>query len=146
MNEYAASPHELFCDPAGLAKSQATDDTPILMLEKWGLTVYPAPSNKFEARKGALDSTLSQMIEGETAIRFDPKCKTLVKGLSGAYQFSRVQVSGDERYRDAPTKNFESHVCEALHYMLLSMEGQIFGAGVGWDADMDDARDLSIYE
>ena len=145
-NEYAASPHELFCDPAGLAKSQATDDTPILMLEKWGLTVYPAPSNKFEARKGALDSTLSQMIEGETAIRFDPKCKTLVKGLSGAYQFSRVQVSGDERYRDAPTKNFESHVCEALHYMLLSMEGQIFGAGVGWDADMTDARDLSIYE
>ena len=86
------------------------------------------------------------MIGGETAIGFDPKCRTLIKGLSGAYQFSRIKVSGDERYKDAPTKNFESHICEALHYLLLSMEGQIFGHQYQFDTDFNMTRDLSIYE
>jgi hypothetical protein len=106
----------------------------------------PAPSNKFEARKGALDSILGQMIGGEPAIGVDPKCKTLIKGLSGAYQFSRIKVSGDERYKDQPTKGFESHICEALHYLLLSMEGQIFGHQYQFDTDFSMSRDLSIYE
>ena len=53
---YPNSPTEIYCDPAGMQKGQASDDTPILMLEKWGFDVMPAPSNKFEARKGALDS------------------------------------------------------------------------------------------
>ena len=143
---YPNSPTEIYCDPAGMQKGQASDDTPILMLEKWGFDVMPAPSNKFEARKGALDSILGQMIGGEPAIGVDPKCKTLIKGLSGAYQFSRIKVSGDERYKDQPTKGFESHICEALHYLLLSMEGQIFGHQYQFDTDFSMSRDLSIYE
>ena len=111
-------------DPAGSDMSQTRDETCIEMLSLAGLDAIPAPTNDFEERTGALDSLLLKLIDGQPAIIFDPSCRMLIKGLSGAYQFKRIQVVGDERYRDKPDKGPESHVCESCHYGLL-------GAGVG---------------
>ena len=54
----------------------------------------------------------------------DPKCKVLIRGMAGEYEFKRIQVAGSERYHDKPDKGPTSHVCEASHYMLM-------GAGEG---------------
>ena len=138
---YPNSPTEIYCDPAGMQKGQASDDTPILMLEKWGFDVMPAPSNKFEARKGALDSILGQMIGGETAIGFDPKCRTLIKSLSGAYQFSRIKVSEMSATKTS-LRRILSRIFAGVALLLLSMEGQIFGHQYQFD-DFSMTRDLA---
>ena len=39
--------------------------------------------------------------------------------MAGGYQFKRVQVTGDERYRDVPDKSPYSHVAEAAQYLLV---------------------------
>ena len=136
---------ELFGDPAGTQKGQATDHSCFQMLEEHGLYATPCHTNKFELRAGALDSQLQRLQHGKPQIAFDPKCRTLVKGLAGAYQFKRLQVSGDDRFRDVPDKGPESHVVEALHYVLLSVDGGAFSQWAEHDLS-DYKRDLSIYE
>jgi hypothetical protein len=78
----------------------------------------------FEERTTALDVLLTKLVGGEPAILVHPRCRVLIRGLAGEYQFRRLQVAGDDRYHDKPHKNAVSHVCEALHYGLL-------GAGEG---------------
>jgi hypothetical protein len=53
-----------------------------------------------------------------------PECKMLRKGMAGGYNYKRIQVSGEEKYRDSPDKNIYSHVCEAGQYLMM-------GAGMG---------------
>jgi hypothetical protein len=115
---------EYIGDPAGTQQAQTRDETCFQMLREAGIDAVPAPSNIFEQRTTALDYLLTKLVGGEPAMQIHPRCKTLIKGLSGDYQFRRLRVAGDERYQDKPLKNSVSHVCEALHYGLL-------GAGVG---------------
>jgi hypothetical protein len=44
--------------------------------------------------------------------------------MAGAYRYRRVQVTGDERFKDEPDKNGYSHPCEAGQYLMM-------GAGEG---------------
>lgn len=119
-------------DPAGNQQAQTDDETPFEMLALSEIWAEPADTNDFEKRTTVLDMQLTELIEGQPAIVIDPSCETLVAGLAGAYQLRRVQVVNREEYRDKPDKGPESHVCEALHYLLL-------GAGEGEKAfDMAD--------
>ena len=51
------------------------------------------------------------------------RCRNLIKGFEGGYQYRRLQVSG-ERFDDKPDKNHFSHIHDALQYLML-------GAGEG---------------
>lgn len=59
------------------------------------------------------------MTEGQPGFLVSPSCRMLRKALAGKYYYRRVQVGGDERYADSPTKNEYSHVADALQYCLL---------------------------
>ena len=117
-----------------------------MMLEESGLYATPCHTNKFELRAGALDSQLQRMDKGQPQIVFDPKCRTIIRGLAGAYQYKRLQVAGDDRFKDVPDKGPESHVCEALHYALLSVDGGSFSQWGGVEEVLSEPRDLSVYE
>ena len=53
----------------------------------------------------------------------DKKCQRTRKALAGGYYFSRVAMgSGQERFRDVPTKNEHSHVGDAYGYLVLQGE------------------------
>ena len=62
---------------------------------------------------------LGRLIDGQPGLIIHPQCQMLRKGMGGGYAYRRVQVSGEERYRDVPDKNMYSHVCEAAQYMML---------------------------
>ena len=64
-------------------------------------------------------ASLSRLIDGEPGLIIHPNCKMLRKAMSGGYNYRRLQVSGEERYRDVPDKNIYSHVAEAGQYMLV---------------------------
>ncbi len=107
-------------DPSGEAGSQARkSDTAFQIMRLNGVPAMPASTNDPALRRDALDRPLNRMVNGGPGILFSPKCKTLRKGLAGAFQYRRVQIAGTERYQDKPDKNFWSHVVEACEYGLM---------------------------
>jgi hypothetical protein len=127
LNKYVTDEGTDFIgDPAGTGRSQADKNTPFKALRTVGIDARPAGTNDFDVRQIAVSSLLRKLdMSGEPAILISPKCRTLRKGLSGGYCFKRLQVAGEDRYRDVPDKTKYSHVCEAFQYGLL-------GAGQGY--------------
>jgi hypothetical protein len=59
--------------------------------------------------------------ECEPAIIIDPSCETLRRGMLGGYLFKIVQEAGvNDRYKEEPSKNEFSHVCDALQYVCIA--------------------------
>lgn len=114
----------IFGDPSGDNRAQTDEVTPFQILRAEGVPAVPAPSNDFILRREAVARPLSQLIDGSSALVISPKCDTTRKGMSGGYQYKRLQVTGSEQYHDKPSKNRFSHPCEAAQYMML-------GAGEG---------------
>lgn len=111
---------EITGDPAGEQKSQVDDNTPFDILYANNIHATPAFTNDVTIRRDTLGNLLLlNNMAGEPAILISPKCKTLVKGLSGGFKYKRVQVAGDEKFKDEPDKGMYSHVCEAAEYLLV---------------------------
>ncbi|KKL89106.1 hypothetical protein LCGC14_1918010, partial [marine sediment metagenome] len=69
-------------------------------------TTVPAPGgNVLDVRIDAVNSYLTRLIDGAPAFLLHPRCSGLRKGFLGRYRFERVQVSGDDRYKELPKKN-----------------------------------------
>ena len=110
-------------DPAGNQKTQTDEMTCIMVLDEVlaDLKIFTSPSitNATTARRDALDKYLNDDIDGKPAFLLSPTCRYIRKGLRGAFRYERVQVTGDERFRDVPLKNIYSHIIEALQYAAL---------------------------
>ena len=113
----------IFGDPAGDFRAQTDESTPFQILRGAGLVARPAPSNDVSLRLESVQSPLNRMIEGQSGFLIDPRCRNIIKGFEGGYQYRRLQVSG-ERFDDKPEKNHYSHIHDALQYLML-------GAGEG---------------
>lgn len=109
-------------DPAGNQRSQQSQElTCIKELRLAGLPTEPAVTNEFVARREAVAGLLRR----RDGFVLSPKCKSLRKGFNGGYKFERVQVAGDERFKDVPSKNRYSHPHDALQYIALHIEDSI---------------------
>ena len=64
---------------------------------------------------------MQRFVMGRPGLIINKKgCPRLVKGLSGAWKYRRLQVSGtEERYADSPDKSMYSHPCEAFGCWML---------------------------
>ena len=113
----------IYGDPSGDFRAQTDESTPFQILRGAGLRALPAPSNDVSLRIEAVNKSLMKMVEGVPAFMVDYRCRQLIKGFEGGYQYRRLQVSG-ERFDDKPDKNMYSHIHDALQYLML-------GAGEG---------------
>lgn len=107
-------------DPAGDARGQATEDTPILICRAAGIPVQPAPSNVWALRIAAVDNPLLRVsrVDMRPGLIVSPRAKMIRKGLMGGYCYRKLALSGPERFDEQPDKNEYSHCVEALHYAL----------------------------
>ncbi len=122
--EYPGLPVRPWGDPAGSAKGQATDDTPIRIMRASGIPIRPAPTNSPVARRAAIAQPLRRLcVDGRPALMISPKAKMTRKGLMGGFQYRRLAIVRRERYTDLPEKNSYSHYVESLEYVLLA-EGE----------------------
>lgn len=109
-------------DPAGASGAQTDQKTCFQVLgasfEDGGVEIptYPSPSNALQSRLGAVNHFLTKLVDAQPAFFLSPACKILRKGFNGGYKFNRVQVLGDERFKDVPDKNRFSHPHDALQY------------------------------
>lgn len=106
-------------DPAGTQRSQADEVTCRQILKNKGLNPSSVSTNAFMPRREAVAYFLTRLIDGEPAFILSPTCKVLRKALNGDYKFKRVNVPGEERYKDVPDKNACSHIAEALQYACI---------------------------
>lgn len=106
-------------DPSGDNRSQSDDNTPILIMRANGIPISGTSTNDPTIRREAVAGALLRMVDGEPGLLIHPDCRMARKGMAGGYSFARVQVIGDERYKDEPVKNMYSHVCEAGQYLML---------------------------
>lgn len=106
-------------DPAGDIRAQTDETTPFQILRAQGVPATPAPTNDFIKRRESVAVPLSRMIDGEPGLIIHPNCRMARKGMAGGYNYKRLQVTGEERYRDVPDKNMYSHVCEAGQYLMV---------------------------
>lgn len=112
-------------DPAGDQRAATDEQTVYDILRQEGIVARPASTNDPIIRRDAVNETLRRTIDGVPGFQiYGQKCPVLRKAMAGGYCLKRLNVSGEERYREVPDKNKFSHVAEALQYMML-------GAGEG---------------
>lgn len=114
-----------WCDPAGEAGGQATEDTPRQILVANGIPALPAPSQSPTLRRASLSNPMRRLcMDGKPAFLISPKCRMLRKGLMGGYCYKKLAVAGSDKFHETPDKNtLYSHIVEAAEYALLS-EGE----------------------
>lgn len=134
-------------DPSGDNRSQSDDNTPILIMKANGIPIQGTSTNDPTIRREAVAGSLLRMVDGEPGLLVHPECKMARKGMAGGYSYKRVQVIGDERFKDEPDKNMYSHVCEAGQYMLLGGgEGKVVvGRKVNRNRPMQANTDYSVF-
>lgn len=113
-------------DPQGVERAATDERTCFQALKEKGFNIIPAPiaGNSFAARKLALDGYLNRMIGGEPGLLVSSKCKMIRAGLAGKYRFARVRMAGESGvFRDKPVKNPYSHLCDALQYAAIGIQG-----------------------
>lgn len=106
-------------DPAGVQRSQADETTCRQILRSKGLNPSSVGTNAFTPRREAVAYFLTRLVDGDPAFLLSPTCKKLRKALNGDYRFKRLNVPGEDRFKDVPDKNMSSHIAEALQYGCL---------------------------
>jgi len=125
--DFAGMPRTNYCDPACNQKSQTDEFTVMDVWNKHGIRSVTAPcSNRIQPRLDAVENRLMRIVDSgsnecEPAIIIDPSCETLRRGMLGGYLFKIVQEAGvNDRYKEEPSKNEFSHVCDALQYVCIA--------------------------
>lgn len=103
-----------------------------------GFETEYAPTNVIQERINAVNSFIIKLVDGQAGYLVSRKCPILRKGKIGGYQYKRMQMSGEARFKDKPDKNKYSHPADAEQYMALGFAG---GYVVNSDNDFDDDHD-----
>lgn len=119
-SEWRGHDLEVFGDPAGEQRSQVDKRTPFQILKAAGINAKPAHTNDPRLRVEAVVRNLTRLnMDGTPGLIVDPRCRYLRRGMAGGYKYRLMQISGEERFHEAPEKNIYSHICEGLQYAMV---------------------------
>lgn len=122
-----------FTDPAAEQRDQIYETKVNEYLRAAGFHITAAPTNVWSIRRQAIADPCSRIVYGKPALLIHPRCEMLVQGLSGKWDFKKLNLvssSGKEMFADKPTKNEYSHPCDGLGYLLNGLgEGQPMRSG-----------------
>lgn len=116
------------CDPAGFhGVDKQNGDlawAQIIGLGLGGITILPAPTNEWHARRGAIASIMRTSMRGGRVwphMIVDPvACPILIEGFSSGFKYPKHLAIG---YGETPLKNKWSHPCEGAQYGVLGLRG-----------------------
>lgn len=111
-------------DPSGVARD-ANDENVFEIVGQEGIPTEPAPTNDPQARQDAVIKFLLANVGDGPGYLLSPKCVFIRKGFLGGYRYAKLNVSGDERYREAPEKNKYSHPHDAHQHMCQAAHGAV---------------------
>ena len=121
--KYQGLPVRVIGDPAGKTRADTDSSNALKEAKLQKVIIHPAYSNTWDARYGAVNRLLTGTpIDNRGRYQLNPRCKMLHKGFLGEYRLDRVQVTGQERFKDQPAKNKASHPHDALQYAVMGTE------------------------
>jgi hypothetical protein len=106
-------------DPSGDDRRDTDERTYLQVLRANGIPAQACSTNDAQIRRDALDRPLQRSLSGKPGILLSPCMKMLRRGLAGAWCYQRLEVAGEERFKDVPDKGPYSHVCESAEYGLM---------------------------
>lgn len=108
-------------DPAGNKRDEIFERASFDYLRsKYNIDLQPAPSQDIKMRIAAINNPCGRLEDGKPGLMVNKShCPTFHKGLMGAWHFKRLQISGENRFHDTPSKNDESHICDGGGYGFL---------------------------
>lgn len=108
-------------DPAGVAKSQVNELSPLEVLKANGIRTIPAPTNALSSRLESVERALLR----NNGMIFDPSTLQLIAAMNSEYKF-RTRKSGETD--DIPDKRHPwSDLADALQYLCLTIGGAHYG-------------------
>ena len=109
----------LYGDPAGRTKDGIFETVAFDHLITKGWPALPAPSNNIAIRIDAIKAPMGRFIDGQPGFIINRRCTKMIKGLSGAWFFRRMQTKGPAKYSEKPDKSHPySDICDGLGYGL----------------------------
>lgn len=131
------------CDPAALYGDEHTDSWTRLFWQAFvkrigkaarGWKIKPAPvkGNRLPERIEGVRRLLTHSPMGKPGLLVSKACKFLRRGFNSGYVIIRTQFSnGQGRWKDEPAKTDESHVHDALQYLvaLITKRGVLADGG-----------------
>ena len=93
-------------DPAGWAKQQIGEVSPVDIIKQRGFKVAKPVTNDPKRRIEAVERVLLKHVDGKPAFVVNPQCKELIKGFRYGYRY-KVNRTGVQD--DKPEKNASSH-------------------------------------
>jgi hypothetical protein len=106
-------------DPSGDDRRDTDESTYFTVLRRNKVSATPCSTNDPQVRRDALDRPLQRMVNGLPGLLVSPVMKTFRRGMAGAWCYKRIEVTGEERFKDVPDKGPFSHVCESAEYALM---------------------------
>ena len=120
------------------------EDGDIIQPLNMGFETEPAPTNDPTKRIDVVNSYIIKLVDGEPGYLVSRKCPMIRKGKIGGYQYKRIKVGGEERYRDVPDKNKYSHPADAEQYLALGFAGgYVVNSSNDFEAYEDDFTESS---
>jgi hypothetical protein len=127
--KYATMPRIYIGDPSGVRASDTNERSCYDEARDLGIRIIPAVTNNIEPRLEAVRFFMTRNVgKGEAGLLVSNHLNEIVDALACDYQYARLQVSGEERYRDKPEKNAASHPMDALQYVCLQIRRAIHTA------------------
>lgn len=107
-------------DPSD-SPSDSTNKSCIAILSECGIGTSKAITNDIIPRIDAVNQYLSKIIEGKVSFVLSKEnCPILRKGFLGRYNYKRLQVLGEAKFRDVPDKTHPySDIQDCLQYICL---------------------------
>lgn len=101
--------------------SDSTKQSCIQILDEAGIRTTKAITNDIVPRLDAVNQYLAKLMDGHAAIIISKEeCPTLRKGFLGKYNYKRIQVIGEAKFRDIPDKTHPySDIQDCLQYICL---------------------------
>lgn len=118
---------KVLVDPAGTHRSQIIEEMSCLgELMEMGLDAHAASTNQLDPRLSAVRYFLNGMVDGKARMQVSRRdCPVIVKGFMRDYVYRRLAVSGEERFKSEPDKNYASHPMDGVQYICLDLASEM---------------------
>jgi len=121
-----------FVDPAGFSAGKESEETTCVDVMRRNRLAPIAGDVTYEKRLGAVLELLTRLDGGRPCLMVNPRCKILIAGFRGGYQYPE-KVSPRSVVRiDRPLKNAFSHPHDALQYLATRVRtlSSMMGYGI----------------
>lgn len=120
QNKFSGASSLVIVDPASTQQAQANEETVFRVIEKAGLKVRTAASNKLDLRIGSAETLFGRQVGGKAGVLIDAGCTGLLNALRHGYKFA-ARKDGDmeeKPLKDHPNSDLGDAFCYLTSFVV----------------------------